>query len=789
MVAINDSTDSSFFKENPKIFKDEHELLRYIIPFKNWVIGRPDRKEYAIRNGAPKLLLNLFSLENLSMNEKYQVFVVLNSLMSEDQDPFVQFLRHEDLLSVMQMISKRDSTPYGMLNITLKVFNTMLSFDKAAEYVTQLHSDSIINQMFDLYTLPLKEQPSLDVLRISNLSSKILHRLILYNSKVGDSPRFCSALFQITNRATQLRLYSRRRFWNDCSILITNSLGTLNAYLKQHVKSYKQREKTRLESNGHVSPRDMDLDEIENVFEGNKDKVALFKSEIFGPNGDEYITQLFCLVRQFDPCIRLLSISCLVTLYKAGILSKNQTKEIQMIVTPILIRLFFESREAKQIAPRILAIIINENEVMQKTAVNAGFIDAAKYLLEYATKEEENEINFSSDELQSSVCFNLPATKKEQKNLILESVLLAVAALTTSKDEYRKLIVDAKYLPVIINALKINSNSVKKAACECLLSLSRSVYILRTGLADADVSEPLIKLLSDPDTRVKSTATSAICNLVLKFSPLREKFLTTNFIDTLISNISTKDSSLRKKTVWVLRHVVFGDDETIQLEPLKKIGASKLVELCNDEDLGVQEQMLQVLRNFTCQKEESVDFLLKMVPMELLAKILLEKLESKNPILIEPSIYILVHIAASDGELRDSILRQTKLLLLVKEIMLQEAQRLKPEQMSTNVSSPESDSEMDLQEDDFDREMRPPFDIYEEDTYEPNSEILLAGIWLCINILWPKQCTSPSQEDKERASILQNLGFGECLQMLQNHSSPDVRERVKDALMYINVTD
>lgn len=148
-----------------------------------------------------------------------------------------------------------------------------------------------------------------------------------------------------------------------------------------------------------------------------------------------------------------------------------------------------------------------------------------------------------------------------------------------------------------------------------------------------------------------------------------------------------------------------------------------------------------------------------------------------------------MHIAASDGELRDSILRQTKLLLLVKEIMLQEAQRLKPEQMSTNVSSPESDSEMDLQEDDFDREMRPPFDIYEEDTYEPNSEILLAGIWLCINILWPKQCTSPSQEDKERASILQNLGFGECLQMLQNHSSPDVRERVKDALMYINVTD
>jgi len=52
--------------------------------------------------------------------------------------------------------------------------------------------------------------------------------------------------------------------------------------------------------------------------------------------------------------------------------------------------------------------------------------------------------------------------------------------------------------------------------------LSRSVSILRTLLVDYGVALYVLDLMKHPDVNVKVAASSAICNLVLEVSPVRE---------------------------------------------------------------------------------------------------------------------------------------------------------------------------------------------------------------------------------------------------------------------------
>jgi armadillo repeat-containing protein 8 len=64
------------------------------------------------------------------------------------------------------------------------------------------------------------------------------------------------------------------------------------------------------------------------------------------------------------------------------------------------------------------------------------------------------------------------------------------------------------------------------AACQCLRALSRAVSVVRTSLIDSGLGSAAINVALRPreneDRRVLFAALTAVCNLVIDFSPLKE---------------------------------------------------------------------------------------------------------------------------------------------------------------------------------------------------------------------------------------------------------------------------
>ena len=74
----------------------------------------------------------------------------------------------------------------------------------------------------------------------------------------------------------------------------------------------------------------------------------------------------------------------------------------------------------------------------------------------------------------------------------------------------------------VVTGINDSKITVQLAAVKCLHSLSRSVHQLRTTFQDNAVWKPLMKLLQGASEEVLTVASSAVCNLLLEFSPSKE---------------------------------------------------------------------------------------------------------------------------------------------------------------------------------------------------------------------------------------------------------------------------
>ena len=299
--------------------------------------------------------------------------------------------------------------------------------------------------------------------------------------------------------------------------------------------------------------------------------------EYVGDEESPLIPLLVYLFRSSDDNTKLAAAGLLVTLHRLGLTKRPKGSIFALLLVPSLVRML--DRDAKSApsktggplgstdeiitegAPEILATLTNSCTGTQNAAVDAGAIKKLSQLL----KESFDPLpigasvpmwnpgsTFTHRSQDGDAASRLgPVGIRYSTRHILklrESVLTALAAMASEKDEFRKAVIENGVVPFIIRTLQVEPVEVRTspsdrnadeiptpqsepmwiyrdvvlAACGAARALSRSVSTLRTSLMDAGLPAPLFALLNSRDIEIQIAATGVLCNLVLKFSPMRD---------------------------------------------------------------------------------------------------------------------------------------------------------------------------------------------------------------------------------------------------------------------------
>ena len=307
---------------------------------------------------------------------------------------------------------------------------------------------------------------------------------------------------------------------------------------------------------------------------------ALEPFEITEDDESPLVAWLIYVVRAEKCMIRLMAAWVLAILYRSGLTSRRRETGFALLLVPLLVRMLDKDLKIsselcdpynasvfsnpdwaiKEQAPAVLAMLAVDSNELQRAAVDAGAIKKLSQLL----KESYDPLpaNYSASLwTPDGTSTDAVDTKDDASRLgasglsptafhvikMREAVLIALAALASLRDEFRKMIIDNGVVPFVIESLKpysmapvshattkamadgsskdqkvVNPRHVILAACGISRGLSRSVSTLRTDLMDAGLAAPLFALLRHSDIDIQVSATAVICNLVLEFSPMRE---------------------------------------------------------------------------------------------------------------------------------------------------------------------------------------------------------------------------------------------------------------------------
>jgi hypothetical protein len=121
------------------------------------------------------------------------------------------------------------------------------------------------------------------------------------------------------------------------------------------------------------------------------------------------------------------------------------------------------------------------------------------------------------------------------------SAMSALSSLAEKEDKFRRAIIDGGVMQCIVDSLTARAQLVDDtphtdesgqkyyyprivliAAMKLLVTLSRSVGMLRTSLIDAKVALPVLDLARHEDMAIRLQATDALTNMLLQFSPMKE---------------------------------------------------------------------------------------------------------------------------------------------------------------------------------------------------------------------------------------------------------------------------
>lgn len=331
----------------------------------------------------------------------------------------------------------------------------------------------------------------------------------------------------------------------------------------------------------------------------------------------------------------------LAILYRHGLTKRGREAAFALLLVPSLVRLLDKDsktssdasntydtsvlaspdRLIKEHAPSVLAMLAANSLEIQKAAADAGAIKKLSQLL----KESYDEMPATSSTAMwtpESSTSRHPEGRDDASKLgpagvsatayhvmrLRESVLIALAAIASDKDEYRRAIIDNGVIPFVVKTLKPeesdpvaqpngqteetsryrraftgNCRDAILAACGAAKALSRSVSTLRTSLMDAGLPAPLFVLIKCKDIELQIAATAVVTNLVLHFSPMREAIIEAGALKILCEHAHSMNAILRLNSVWALKHVVLDAPNVIKMSCLEELGPGWLKQIVNND--------------------------------------------------------------------------------------------------------------------------------------------------------------------------------------------------------------
>lgn len=493
-------------------------------------------------------------------------------------------------------------------------------------------------------------------------------------------------------------------------------------------------------------------------------------------SGDEFVDTLLEYTRAESGAVRLTAVELLARLQKHA----DSAEQAKMMTLPLLPTIFPLMSDLDS-DPRIslcIAYICRDSEHCSELAVEVGLV---KQLMDTLKKLDLD--NWRHGEL-------------------IENNLLALSAIGIHRDSFRQAIVDEGVVPYMIAILNRKPadriGGVKAAACYLLRSLSRSVAMLRTNMANNEIADAVVDLLSEyPDEgasklhlehppastpfsrtsgsnsmlastsgsaafhpsskadltsdaeivpatdatscanlEVRTSVMATICNLVLEFSPVNKYLLNKGILDEIVSSTHSYYAPLRLNAIWSLKHLIYDASEALKETVMTKLTCKHLFVLWEDPVLSVQEQALEFVRNFVSRNENGIDLMINSNQFftRLHSKL---SLADSHPNIALPCVYIMVHIAASCDRHKDKLVNEESLLKKLIPLL-----------------------------------------------YNDCTELRVACVWVIINLTWMEDQNNEQRAAacKARVDSLINLGVREKLTLRLDDPSIDMKERVKTAL-------
>jgi len=352
--------------------------------------------------------------------------------------------------------------------------------------------------------------------------------------------------------------------------------------------------------------------------------------------------------------IQLAAGRILTYLYRLMVLPETDAV-IMFRVLPCLVRMCMkeETTANRIVAADTLAYLIEVNADLQRVAAISNHLitTMASFLRWEPEPQQRMGGMVGMTKLQLARLTRRLESRAASGKEMKRAAFRVFASLGANDEDIRKKIIDTEPLmDCVVTALDDSDASVQMAAIRCLHSLSRSVQLLRTTFQDHTVWEPLMKILSSQNAKVESlvVASSTLCNLLLEFSPSKERILESGAVDMLCALTHKYDPSLRLNGVWGLMNMAFQAEQRIKSQIMTTLGTDQVFRLLSDTEIHVVMKTLGLLRNLLSNKHH-IDHITNIYGKQLMQAVVLILESEHTPEVKEQALCILANIADGDS--------------------------------------------------------------------------------------------------------------------------------------------